>query len=86
MCAFLHGHLKILKWFKSLNLKFKYSRHILNGCDCLCYSSISHCFKTFYFWVENINIKKIIKWSYPLFKKLLKFKTKNNYIKGYNKN
>ena len=38
-------------------------------------------------WFINRNVKKVIKWSKHLkFNKTIKFKTKNNYIKGYNKN
>ena len=42
---------------------------------------------TLNFFIKNINIKKVIKWAYSSkFIKSKKFKTKNNYIKGYNKN
>jgi hypothetical protein len=41
-----------------------------------------HCLKNF---INFIHIKKIILWA-RCKKKALKFKTKNNYIKGYNKN
>ena len=44
--------------------------------------------KIFMFLTQNIHIKKIIKWNKENFKiiDVIKFKTKNNYIKGYNKN
>ena len=33
------------------------------------------------------NIKKLIKWSkFKIFKKTIKFKTTNKYLKGYQKN
>ena len=42
---------------------------------------------TLNFFIKNINIKKVIKWAYSSkFIKSKKFKTKNNYVKGYNKN
>ena len=43
--------------------------------------------RVLYFFIQNINVKKVIKWSYPSkFIKSNKFKTKNNYMKGYYKN
>ena len=43
-------------------------------------------------FLKNINVKKVIKlkWIFRLINikifKTIKYKTKNNYIKGYNKN
>jgi hypothetical protein len=44
--------------------------------------------KTLKFFVDNINIKKIIIWVLHeiMFIKTLKFKTRNKYLKGYQKN
>jgi hypothetical protein len=67
----------VLEWFKNNNYKFNYTRH----------DFVSHKIKI-KFAINNIYIKKIIKYTIIIKKtlKLLKFKTKNNYVKGYNKN
>jgi hypothetical protein len=71
------GDIQVLEWFKKSGYKFKYNKHA---------------FKTKYniifkFYSYHANIKKVIKWSKPIiFIKTIKYKTKNKYIKGYNKN
>ena len=74
--ASLNGHIKSLKWFKN-NYRLKYDKELIKEYFCL---------DVLKFWSKNINVKKIIKWSKYKYVKTLKFKTKNNYIKGYSKN
>ncbi len=72
-----NGNLQILNWFGN-NYRLKYDIYAIQ--DCLNLNVLN-------FWIKNINIKKIIKWNKKNgHYKTLKFKTKNNYIKGYNKN
>jgi hypothetical protein len=77
------GHVQVLKWFKDSNHKFKYNKWVF---------IYSMNFIVLKFLTENINSKKVIKWTKNIYcsisrkAKKLKFKTKNNYIKGYNKN
>jgi hypothetical protein len=73
-----NGNIKILNWFKN-NYKLKYDIDAIKDCFNL---------NVLNFWIKNINIKKIIKCNKKKseYYKTLKFKTKNNYIKGYNKN
>ena len=88
--AYMHGHFKVLEWFKKSGYEFKYSLKMVK------IFSIDITKREYYvclekaskFFIQNINIKKIIKYSIAIKKtlKLLKFKTKNNYVKGYNKN
>ena len=43
--------------------------------------------KVLKFYNNNVNIKKLIKWSKKnIFIKTIKFKTHNKYLKGYQKN
>ena len=72
--ASLYENIEILKWFKNNNYKFKYDNNIF----------MTKNIKIIYFLKETIHLKKIIKYCYPI--KSMKFKTKNNYIKGYNEN
>jgi hypothetical protein len=87
------GYVKILKWFKNLKQKFKYDKYAI--CFYEMHTIVNNSFlKSLKFWHDNINIKKFVKWSIYYFIKQtnnyaikhIKFKTKNNYIKGYNKN
>jgi hypothetical protein len=71
------GQVQILEWFKNSGYEFKYNEQAIN------FSSLKKVLE----WFKNRNVKKVIKWSKPLkFLNTIKFKTKNNYIKGYNKN
>ena len=70
------GHVQVLEWFKKNGYRFKYS-YVINNCI-----NIS-CFNFFF---KNIHNKKFIKWTKVSKFKMNNFKTKTNYIKGYNKN
>ena len=73
--------IQVLEWFKNSGYEFKYSKYAINEA---CYNE--H-IKILEWFIKNHNVKKVIKWSKPLkFLITIKFKTKNNYIKGYNKN
>jgi hypothetical protein len=70
---------EVFEWFK-LYYTLKYDYFIIRTSSAYGRYKILNFFK-------NINIKKVIKFShYTIFEITLKFKTKNNYIKGYNKN
>ena len=71
------GHISVLKWFKNSKYKLKYDS---DSFGCYIRNEITN------FFVENVNIKKVIKWSSGKFINTLKIKTKNNYMKGYIKN
>ena len=78
-----YGHIKVLEWFKKNNLKLKFHHNAITD------SKTTGILK---FWCEN-KIKNVILCKFLLilkninkFKKTIKFKTKNNYLKGYNKN
>jgi hypothetical protein len=70
------GHIQILEWFKKYGYRFKYSYVIKK---CINIISLN-------FFFKNIHNKKFIEWSKVSKFKINKFKTKTNYIKGYNKN
>ena len=71
------GHIKVLEWFKNSGYKFKYDKEAFK----------TECIKILKFYCNNIDIKKVIKWSNPnIFKKTIKFKTQHKYLKGYQKN
>jgi hypothetical protein len=72
----LYGSIKTLEWLKKNNYKIKYRTYDIENID---YEKI------FKFFCDNVNIKKAIIWN-ENFKVKKKFKTKNNYLKGYNKN
>jgi hypothetical protein len=74
--ACLNHKIEILKWFKT-HSDFKYSFQAIYN---------TQKYNIFKFFLKNIHIKKIIKFSKQSFLKNIKFKTKNNYMKGYNKN
>ena len=75
--ASFNGHIKVLEWFKNSGYKFKYDKEAFK----------TECIKILKFYYNNIDIKKVIKWSNPnIFKKTIKFKTPHKYIKGYQKN
>ena len=76
-----NGHIQVLEWFKNSGYEFKYSEYIIY---CISYHKQYNILK---FYSNNINIKKLIKWSNPtIFIKTIKFKTNNKYLKGYQKN
>jgi hypothetical protein len=85
-----YGHVQVLEWFKNSGYEFKYD------CNALYYAFENKHYKIIKWFIKNTKTKKLIKISrflkiyvinfYNVFKKILKFKTKNNYIKGYNKN
>ena len=71
-----NGHIRVLEWFKISGYKFKYNKNAFK----------TNFNKILKFYC-NINIKKLIKWSsLNIFKKTIKFKTHNKYLKGYQKN
>ena len=77
--ASLYGHVQVLEWFKNSGFEFKYNR--------AAYVFITSFIKILKFYCNNINIKKLIKWSNANpFKKTIKFKTPQKYLKGYQKN
>jgi hypothetical protein len=76
--ASTYANIKLLEWFKNNGYPLKYDK-----------SALLYCFnkKIINFFIKNIHIKKIILFvHYSKMIKTKKFKTKNNYIKGYNKN
>ena len=79
-CISKNNRYLVLKWFKTNNYKFKYYKsaiHLLKN------------IKMLKIYIDTIHIKKIIKWSDKKMIKMIKtikFKTKNSYIKSYNKN
>ena len=72
------GHIQVLKWFQKSGNTLKYSKSAIYNASLYNYTKILE-------WFKNRNIKKVIKWSSKSLK-TIKYKTKNNYIKGYNKN
>jgi hypothetical protein len=77
--ASYNGDIKVLEWFKNSGYKF-YSVDVINRASICGYIQVLE-------WFTNYcNIKKIIKITNTIFIKTIKYKTKNNYIKGYNKN
>jgi hypothetical protein len=79
--ASYNRNIKVLEWFKNSGYKFKYSSE-----NVIMFASENE-HNTVLEWFKNYcNIKKIIKISNSDYRKTIKFKTKNNYIKGYNKN
>ena len=76
--ASTYGNIKLLEWFKNNGYPLKYDKYALLYC-------LNK--KIINFFIKNIHIKKIILFvHYSKMIKTTKFKTKNNYIKGYNKN
>ena len=74
----------VLSWLKRkgcFNTHYSYMENLI-------YLSIQYkCYKSLKWLYENLEFKKAIKWSInKKYCKSIKFKTKNNYIKGYNKN
>ena len=75
--AYSNGHHKVLEWItKSIYPLSEYNRRYLR-----CYIPL----KILSIFIRKIFIKKVIKWI-NINAKGIKLKTKNNYIKGYNKN
>jgi hypothetical protein len=78
-CAYvmIFGNIQILDWIKNNGYKIKYTRH----------SFKTNFIQKLKFYSNNVNIKKIIKWSDNIiFIKTTKLKIKNKYLKGYQKN
>jgi hypothetical protein len=78
--SYNNGHHKVLEWItKSIYPLNEYNRRYLR-----CYIPL----KILSIIIRKIFIKKVIKWidAKGINIKGIKFKTKNNYIKGYNKN
>ena len=76
-CASYSGQIQVLEWFKNSGYEFKYYKCAFE----------TMCIKILKFYGYRINIKKLIKWStLNIFKKTIKFKTNNKYLKGYQKN
>jgi hypothetical protein len=74
--ASYNGHVQVLEWFKNFGYKFKYMNVVFKSC-----------FKILKFYYVSINVKKLIKLSNKIiFIKTVKFKTRNKYLKGYQKN
>jgi hypothetical protein len=72
-----NGYIDVLEWFKNSDYKFKYDKNAFN----------TNFINILKFYSYYINIKKLIKWSsLNIFKKTIKFKTRNKYLKGYQKN
>jgi hypothetical protein len=72
-----YGHIQVLEWFKNSGYKFKYLKRALT----------TNFIRILKFYGNHINIKKLIKWSKKIiFIKTIKFKTRNKYLKGYQKN
>lgn len=71
------NHIEIFDWLKKNNYKIKYNKHSFYFIKNLI---------NIKFYSDNINIKKAIIWNINIISTHLKFKTKNNYFKGYNKN
>ena len=70
------GNIQLLEWFKNSGYEFKYYRMVFK----------TKFIKILKFYSYHFNIKKLIKWSYNIFIKTVKFKTNNKYLKGYQKN
>jgi hypothetical protein len=74
----VRNNVKFLKYLDTNYYKNRYSNKPFYG--------LTHT-KTLNFLIHKINIKKIIMWTVAWkSKKIIKFKLKNNYLKGYKKN
>jgi hypothetical protein len=74
---------KMLYYVFLIYYKLKYGKFDENAI----YKALYYGDVKFLEWFKNYcNIKKIIKISNSNYNKTIKFKNKNNYIKGYNKN
>jgi hypothetical protein len=75
------GHIQVLEWFKNSEYEFKYDNQTFH------FVSVFGEVQILKFYCDNINIKKLIKWSNKnIFIKTIKFKTHHKYLKGYQKN
>jgi hypothetical protein len=74
------GHIQVLEWFKNSGYEFKYSK------SAIYWARENGHIQILKFYSNNINIKKLIKWSQKIFIKTIKFKTNHVYLKGYQKN
>ena len=78
--ASVSGQIQVLEWFKNSGYGVKYNEDVINIAVYNSHVQVLEWFKNY------CNIKKIMKISISEYHKTIKFKTKNNYIKGYNKN
>ena len=78
--VFQSGNIQVLEWFKNSGYEFKYNY------GAIITASIKGNIQVLKFYSKNINIKKLIKWTFNIFIKTIKFKTNNKYLKGYQKN
>ena len=78
--ASFYGHVQVLEWFKQSGYKFKYDEYAIMD------ASNNERIQVLKWLVENIPIKKVVKWSEHEYVKTIKFKTKKQYFKGYEKN
>jgi hypothetical protein len=80
--ASYYGHIQVLEWFKNSGYEFKYNKNVIKLASASFGGNVQ-----ILEWFKTRNVKKVIKMSYLIkFLNTIKFKTKNNYIKGYNKN
>ena len=76
-----NGHVEVLEWFKNSGYK------LFNTFLDLYWFITNNKNLKILKWLNNIFSKEVIKWSKSVnFIKKISYKTKNNYIKGYNKN
>ena len=72
-----YGNVQVLEWFKHSGYEFKYDKKTIIYAKNTIVSI---------WFVENINPKKVIKWSKQKNINILRFKAKKRYFKGYKKN
>ena len=75
-----YGNIQVLEWFKNSGYEFKYDKWAI-----IMASENGHV-KVLEWFKNYCNIKKFIKILNSYYTKTIKFKMKNSYFKGYNKN